>query len=102
MSIGLEISINEIQTPDGILLASCDLELLGKSFEENGLHLNVKEDFYGGENVTIDKFEEKLKAAYIANLVGKKTVNKAIELGLISKSAVITIQGIPHAQIVNI
>lgn len=84
------------------LLAACDKEHLGKTFTEGELKLEVKEDFYGGEVVELEIFEQKLKQADVANLVGEKVVSKAIELGLANSDSVIKIQGIPHAQIASI
>jgi len=96
------VSINEIPIEQGSMLAACDKELLGQVFEEGELKLNVKEEFYGGEIVTIEIFEEKLKRAKIANLVGTNVVTKATELGLLDRGAVLEIAGVPHAQIANI
>lgn len=83
-----------------VLLAACDKELLGKTFENKakGLRLHVCPVFYGGEIIPVDQFAEKLKNCHVANLVGKKTVDKAIELGYVSKESVIKIKGAPHAQ----
>ena len=85
-----------------IVLAACDKELLGKEFREGELKLHVDENFYSGEIVELEVFAEKLKQANVANLVGEKVVNKAIELGLANPASVIKIQGIPHVQIVGV
>jgi len=81
-----------------VLLAACDEELLGKTFREGELKLEVKERFYRGELVEEDKLEELLEEATIANLTGERCVSKAIELGYVNPERVLRIQGVPHAQ----
>ncbi len=85
-----------------ILLAACDEELLGKSFREGELKLNVKEKFYKGEKVEESALEELLRKATIANLVGERCVKKAVELGYVDESRILKIEGIPHAQIARL
>ncbi|ANF22920.1 DUF424 domain-containing protein [Thermococcus piezophilus] len=81
-----------------VLLAACDKELLGKTFREGKLKLEVKERFYKGELVELDTLEELLEEATIANLVGERCVEKAIELGYVDENRVLRIEGVPHAQ----
>ncbi|AEH24380.1 DUF424 domain-containing protein [Pyrococcus yayanosii] len=81
-----------------VLLAACDEELLGKTFREGELRLDVKERFYKGELVEVDALADFLKEATIANLVGERCVGKAIELGYVDEERVLRIQGVPHAQ----
>ncbi len=90
----------KIYTTQGeIILAACDEDLLGKTFEEGELQLIVSESFYGGERVTQELFMSQLRNATIANLVGRKVVNIASELGMINEDCVLEIDGVPHAQI---
>ncbi len=93
------IWIKVYTTQGEILLAACDEDLLGKKFEEGELQLIVSESFYGGERVTQELFMSQLKNATIANLVGRKVVNIASELGMINEDCVLEIDGVPHAQI---
>ena len=96
------ISINIIGDGAEKMLAACDKEHLGKTFSVEKLRIEVTKDFYGGEIVELEKFAEILKNAPLANLVGEKTVGKAVELGLVSKDSVIKIQDIPHVQLLKI
>lgn len=83
------------------IIAVCDTELLGKKFEEGNMQLEVREDFYNGEERTeaevieILKIEEAEDATF--NLVGEQSVNAGIKSGIIDESGVIKIQGVPHA-----
>ena len=56
---------------------------------------------YDGERVGPDVLKKYLENATIANLVGEKTINCAIEMGLIDPDCVIKINGVPHAQMVR-
>jgi hypothetical protein len=84
-----------------LLVAACDEGLLGKTFEEGELRLEVSESFYGGEKVDARMLVEVLYLATIGNLVGKETVGAAAEAGLVDPECVIRVKGVPHAQIVR-
>jgi len=85
-----------------VLLAACDEELLGKTFHEGELKLEVKERFYKGELMEEDALESLLEEATIANLTGERCVSKAIELGYVDENRVLHIEGVPHAQMAKI
>ncbi|MFO7872633.1 MAG: DUF424 family protein [Candidatus Undinarchaeales archaeon] len=84
------------------VLAACDEELLGKTFSEGSLKLEVSKSFYGGDKMEIETFAELLEKATNSNLVGEKTVTKAVELGLVLKDSIVKIQNIPHVQILKL
>ena len=98
------ISINIIKSYRDVV-AACDSSILGKKFEEsfgNAIkQLDVKESFYKGEEVSVEKAIKIMKdmAAEDAtfNIAGKEAVAAAISAGVISKEGVGEIQGIPFA-----
>lgn len=96
------ISIKIHDSGERQLLAACDEELLGKTFTEGDLTLEISKFFYGGETIDIEKFAELIKKSTLSNIAGEQAVNKAIEIGIVLKDSVITVQGIPHAQIVKV
>jgi len=81
-----------------VLLAACDEELLGRTFREGEIKLEVKERFYKGELVEEGQLGKLLEEATIANLTGERCVSKAIELGYVDPERVLRVQGVPHAQ----
>lgn len=95
------ISIKIYRQGNDVLLAACDENLIGKTFEEGKFQIKVKKDFYDGERVTPEILKKLLKGATIANLVGDETIRHAIEIGLINPECIIKIKGIPHAQMVK-
>ncbi len=87
------------KTPEGkIILAVCDSDLIGKTFEENNLRLDLSSNFYKGEETSKEKILELFKIAHMVNLVGKQSVELGKKAGIVEK--IITIKGIPHAQAV--
>ncbi|MFW9918465.1 MAG: DUF424 domain-containing protein [Candidatus Thorarchaeota archaeon] len=90
------------ETLDHVLVSVCDEELLGKILVEGKIKFNVSKEFYGGELVDTETCIKHLKNATVANMVGKNTVEAAIEAGLVHKNAILYIQGEPHAQWVRL
>lgn len=81
-------------------MAVCDEDIVGKKFKDGKLCFNVSESFYKGKKVTEAELKELMKCASNINIVGKKSVKIAIDLGLVNESEVISIEGIPHAQVI--
>lgn len=80
------------------LLAACDEELVGTSHKEGKFHLQVTPEFYDGLRVDQATLEAYLRACTVGNLVGRKTVDVAIGLGLVDPTHVLLVDGVPHAQ----
>jgi hypothetical protein len=85
------------------VVAICDKELIGKTFEEGEFQLDIKETFYKGEIKTESEVIEIMKnmSAEDAtfNIVGENSVKAAIKAGIISKDSVKKIQNIPYAMV---
>ena len=84
-----------------ILVAACDEPLLGRMLKEGELRLDVSNEFYGGDSGGEDMLLSRLKAATMANLVGEEACRVAAEHGYIDTERLITIEGVPHAQMVR-
>lgn len=85
-----------------ILVAVCDADLIGKTFVEGELILEITENFYGNATVTREEVIRALKMATIANITGEKSVQCAIEANIIDEDKVLRVQNVPHAQMVRI
>lgn len=83
------------------VVALCDKELIGKKFEEGKMQLDVRENFYKGNEITQEKIIERLKQMKLDdstfNIVGEKSVNAAISAGIITKGNIGKVNGIPFA-----
>jgi len=84
------------------LVAICDINLIGETFREGKLKLDVKPDFYKGSTSNIGEALHEIDAADIANLVGPGIVDAAVREGLVDPAAIVRIAGIPHVQIVKL
>jgi len=85
-----------------VLVAVCDSDIVGRTFREGDLKLEVKESFYGEEEVGEEEVKRALRNATIANITGSKAVNLAVRIGIIDKNRILYIEGCPHAQMVVI
>jgi uncharacterized protein len=84
-----------------VLLCMCDADILGKTLREGKIVFRVKESFYNGRRVAIEEAIDLIEDSTIVNMVGKHVVKKAIDRGFVHPEAVLSIEGIPHAQIVK-
>ena len=83
------------------VVAICDKELLGKYFEEDRFQLDIKESFFSGDKKTPEEMIKLIKYYSVEdatfNIIGKKSVNAAIQAGIITKEGIKEIGGIPFA-----
>lgn len=90
--------LSERSTDQGLLVTACDPEVLGETFEDGDVSLEVTEEFYGGDEVAAETVIERLSQASIANLVGREVVELAIEEGFVDEERVLEIGDTLHAQ----
>ena len=87
------------------IIAICDSNLLGKKFEEGAFQLDVKENFFKGQKTSekelINIIKNELAEDATFNIIGEKSVNVALKIGVISEDDVKKIQGIPFVLILN-
>jgi len=84
-----------------VMVAVCDSELLGKTFDEGALSLTVEAAFFGEEVATVREVAEALAGASIANMVGERAVACGIETKCIDDRNILKIDGVPTAQMVR-
>ncbi len=94
--------MKKYDTDGQIIVAVCDKDIIGKKFKEGVLVLKLDECFYKGDEVGDDEVKESLSCATIANIAGKKSIACAVECGCVDPDTVIFIDGIPHAQMVQL
>jgi hypothetical protein len=87
---------------DHYVVAMCDKSLLGKTLNHGNVKFTVSEEFYGGDLVDVKTCISHLERATIANMVGKRSVEAAIDAGFVHEQAVLYIEGHPHAQWVRL
>jgi uncharacterized protein len=82
-----------------ILVAVCDKELIGKKLTKGEIVIDISEYFYKGEIASEETIIQAIKNAPSANIFGTRSVQCAIDSGVLDPECVIYIEGIPHAQI---
>jgi hypothetical protein len=97
-----EAYVNIKKMGRNVLLAACDVEIIGRTLREGKVVFCVKEDFYKGARVSIEEALCMIENCTIINLIGKNVVKKAIERGYVHPEAILNIEGVPHAQIVRL
>jgi len=80
------------------LLAVCDEDVAGKTFESDNARIAVSRPFYCGELCDEKKFVENMKKATIINLAGSRCVGIAVKNGFVKKHGIIRIGSLEHAQ----
>ncbi|KYH40305.1 MAG: hypothetical protein AYL32_012420 [Candidatus Bathyarchaeota archaeon B26-2] len=83
------------------MLAICDAEILGATLRDGEIVFKVREEFYKGFKTTVDEALDLIRQSTIVNMVGRNIVKKAVERGYVHPEAILTISGVPHAQIVK-
>jgi len=84
------------------IIAVCDKQLIGQILEENGKQLDLRGDFYKGEERSTEETGDLIRNADGVNLAGEEAVKLGLQEGVIEKENIVTIKGIPHAQAVLI
>jgi hypothetical protein len=83
----------------------CDKELIGKKFDQGEFQLNIKENFFQGEEKTkqevIEIIGRMAQEDATFNIVGNKSINAALETGIINKEGIKTIQDVPFAMVLT-
>ncbi|VVB82412.1 Uncharacterised protein [uncultured archaeon] len=83
------------------IVVVCDSDLIGKKFDDGKFQLDIKENFYNGEEMSESEailiMNRMQREDATFNIVGKKAINAALKTGIINKAGIKTIQGIPFA-----
>ncbi|WP_254769474.1 DUF424 domain-containing protein [Salinilacihabitans rarus] len=94
--------VRERETEEGLLVAVCDREVLGETFETGDLSLTVTEEFYAGDEVDEEAVVDSLARATVANIVGTRSVALAVEAGFVEEANVLDIGETRHAQLLRL
>ncbi|MFA4955846.1 MAG: DUF424 family protein [Candidatus Methanoperedens sp.] len=94
--------MKKYDTDGKVIVAVCDSDIIGKKFKEGNLVLKLEESFYKGCEASENEIKDALACASIANIAGKRSIACAVGNGFIDQDTVIYVDGIPHAQMVQI
>jgi len=91
--------LNERDTDEGLLVSVCDPDIIGETFEDGPVSLTVDEEFYGGDDASESEVIDSLARCSVANIVGKESVDVAVEHGFVDEENVLDVDGTRHAQL---
>ena len=84
---------------DAVMIDICDLELIGKSLEQNGLVINLTKEYYQQEIIGPTRAKDMMQKCAIANLVGDRIVGHAISMKMAKEASIKRISGVPFLMI---
>lgn len=89
----------KFSTFQGLMLAACDQEVLGKKLKYGKIEIEINKDFYFEKFCSKEELIELLREAKIINLFGNRIMKIILELKLAKKEDFKIIDGIAHIQI---
>jgi len=98
----MDVYVNLKRVGRNVLLAVCDCEVLGQTLRQGKIVFHVKDEFYNGGKVTVEEAVNMIENSTIVNMVGRNCVKRAVQKGYVHPEAVLSIAGVPHAQIVKL
>jgi len=73
----------------------CDAELVGRIVRQGDLEIKISKSYYGDRIVDEKEAESLLRNSSIINMVGRKTIDLSLKIGIGSRKGVKEIEGIP-------
>jgi hypothetical protein len=98
----MKFSYKMFRTGSDTLLAIADFSILGKTYSEGDIEIEVKNDFYFDNVCNEDEIKKIINKVTIVNAVGKDIIAILIKNKIIDENHVLYINGMPHAQIMTI
>lgn len=81
-----------------LMVNICDEDLLGKNIVSDSLNINITSEFFN-EIVNENEINRLLTRCSIANLIGRRVVQKTLSLGLAKKDSIKIVSDIPFLMI---
>jgi uncharacterized protein len=82
-----------------LMINVCDIELVGSKLEEGELLINITKEYFQQEIIESAQAEKLLRTCSIANLVGERIVNQAVQLKFAKEMSIRRISGVPFLMI---
>lgn len=90
--------IRKMNYQGSLMINICDEELVGKNIESDSLNIDITNDFFN-EVANENEITSLLKKCSIANLIGRRVVDKTLSLGLAKKESIKIVSDIPFLMI---
>lgn len=97
-NVNQKFYIRKMNYQGSLMINICDEELVGKNIESDSLNINITNEFFN-EVVNENEITSLLKKCSIANLIGRRVVDKTLSLGLAKKESIKIVSDIPFLMI---
>ena len=91
----MNFAVKQVNQQRNRMLNICDAELVGKTVRQSDLEITITKSYYGDRIVDEKEAESLLQTSSIINMVGKKTIDLSIKIGIGTAKGVKEIEGIP-------
>jgi uncharacterized protein len=94
----LKFYLRKMHYQGSLMINICDEELLGTHIVSESLNINITNDFFN-ELANEKEISNLLKKCSIANLIGRRIVEKTLSLGLANRNSIKIVSDIPFLMI---
>jgi len=94
----LKFYVRKMHYKGSLMINICDEELLGTNIVSESLNINITNDFFN-ELANEKEISNLLKRCSIANLIGRRVVEKTLSLGLANRNSIKIVSDIPFLMI---
>ncbi|HZS73576.1 MAG TPA: DUF424 domain-containing protein [Candidatus Nitrosotalea sp.] len=91
----MNFAVRQVNQQHNRMLNICDAELVGKTVRQSDLEIKITKSYYGDRIVDEKEAESLLRTSSIINMVGKRTIDLSIKMGVGTAKGVKEIEGIP-------
>ena len=91
----MNFAVKQVNQQRNRMLNICDAELVGKTVRQSDLEIKITKSYYGDRIVDEKEAESLLRTSSIINMVGKRTIDLSIKMGVGTVKGVKEIEGIP-------
>src|SRR5487761_399152 len=91
----MNFAVKIVNQKNNKMLNICDAELVGKTVRQSDLDVTITKSYYGDRIIDEKEAESLLRTSSIINMVGKKTIDLSIKIGIGSAKGVKEIEGVP-------
>lgn len=94
----LNFYVRKMHYQGSLMINICDEELLGTNIVSESLNINITKDFFN-ELTNEKEISNLLKRCSIANLIGRRVIEKTLSLGLAKRDSIKIVSDIPFLMI---
>lgn len=91
----MNFAVKQVNQQRNRMLNICDAELVGKTVRQSDLEITITKSYYGDRIVDEKEAESLLRTSSIINMVGQRTIDLSIKIGIGTAKGVKEIEGIP-------